>query len=132
MDKIAKVYLYLLCLVVVATGCMFLGDRKVHVSGIVTDEQGLPLEGATVRFFGGTQRLTDKNGCFLFGGVYPGGRLPILVMKKGFKQYEGFNKFNYYNISVYLVGETSNKDSKAFWRILKEEELSNFHKCSNY
>jgi len=131
MIKIVKLFLFLLCLFIVIS-CMFLGDRKVHVSGIVTDGYGHPLENATVRFLGGVERITDINGCFRFGGVYPGGRLPLLVMKKGFKSYEGFNKFNYYDVSVSLVGETSNLDSKAYWKILKEEELNYFQKCSFY
>lgn len=127
MPKIYRSILLLLCLAV-TSGCMFLADRKVHVSGTVTDEAGHPLAGATVRFLAGVEDITDMNGGFQFGGVFPGGRLPIRVTKPGFKQYEGFNKFNYYDISVSLAGENSPLESKATWTILSERELKNFQR----
>ena len=121
----------LLCLAIGA-GCMFLGDRRVHVSGTVTDESGKPLEDATVQFLADVEHKTDTNGCFQFGGHFPGGRLPLRITKQGFKPYEGFNKFNYYDVSISLARETSHLVSKASWRILKEEELKHFQKCNDY
>ncbi len=105
-----------------------MGDRKVHVSGTVKDETGQPLSGATVRFLADVEEITDINGGFQFGGVFPGGRLPIKVTKPGYKPYEGYNKFDIYDVSVSLAGVTSQSESKATWTILKENELKNYQR----
>src|SRR3989442_1900493 len=47
-----------------------------HLAGKVTDEQGKPLEGVTVKFdlpgSGGTQAKTDKKGEWALGGIARG------------------------------------------------------------
>jgi len=112
----------------VMSGCMFMGDRKVHVSGTVVDEAGRPLQGATVQFLAKVEEITDANGGFQFGGVIPGGRLPLKVTKPGFRTYEGFNKFDYYDVTVSLAKETSQLESKATWKVLKDNELRNYQR----
>jgi protocatechuate 3,4-dioxygenase beta subunit len=114
--------LLLLSLGVLTGGCVLFGDRKVYVSGSVTDENGHPLQDVTIRL-AKVELGTDTNGFFRFGGVFPGSHLIVSAIKPGFKPYEGSNKFNSYHISISLAGETSNGESKADWRILKEDEL---------
>ena len=122
-----KPILLLLCLTV-TSGCMFMGDRKVHVSGTVTDEAGRPLQGATVRFLADVEEITNAKGGFQFGGVFPGGKLPLKVTKTGFKPYEGSSKFDYYDVTISLAGETSQAESKANWKVLNKNELDNYQR----
>lgn len=110
------------------SGCMFMGDRKVHVSGTVIDETGRPLQGATVQFLANVEEITDAKGGFHFGGVFPGGRLPLKVTKPGFRAYEGFNNFDFYDVTVSLAKETSQLESKATWKVLKDTELRNYQR----
>lgn len=122
---IYKPILLLLCLAVMS-GCMFMGDRKVHVSGTVTDEAGRPLQGATVRFLANVEETTNAKGHFHFGGVFPGGHLPLKVIMAGFKPYQGSRKFDYYDVTICLAKETAQSESKGNWKVLKKDDLQDY------
>ncbi len=108
-----------------------MGECKVHISGIITDEAGHPIEGAKVAFGSIMEEMTPKDGSFLFGGHLPDGRLSIKATKPGFKPYEGRKSFNYYDVRVTLAAETNPVSSKAVWTVLKKEELGNYYRSQN-
>ena len=106
-----------------------MGDARVHISGIITDETGQPIEGAKVSFGDLAEETTPKDGSFFFGGhLPPFGKLPIKATKPGFKSYEGRKSFNYYDVKVTLAAETNLVPSKAVWTVLKNEDRGNYYR----
>ena len=106
-------------------------DRQVHVSGYVFDENHNPLQGAIVEFYG-TTRLTTANGCFRFSGHLAAPGFNVVVRKTGYKPYREGRRFDYYEIEITLVPESSSNSSIGEWHVLKVDELDSHQECFEF
>jgi len=79
-----------------------------------------PIQDANVEFYGVTEK-TDKKGCFYFGGVLAAPGFNVSVSKEGYKPYKEGKEFKYYNITVIMEKDDSDKNSTGEW---KEAEVS--------
>ena len=125
-----KKYSFLVSALIIICGCsplLMLGDRPVHVSGLVQDEKGAPIKDAIVEFYG-VKKTAGEDGRFAFGGNLGARGFSITVNKPGFKQYDEAKSFAFYDIIVTLASISSDKESSGDWHILDKSELENYKK----
>ena len=103
-------------------------DRLNHVGGYVRDSSGRPITGAKVAFYGVTH-ISDKDGCFFFGGALAAPGFQVEAAKPGYKPYSGGRRFALYEIIITLVDESNAGTSQATWNELSMEQLSTSPTC---
>src|SRR5262245_38849351 len=122
-----------LCLIVVllCSGCVGVlapRDRRLHVSGQVSDADHNPLAYATV-VLNGVRKETDEKGCFYFGGTSAAADFDLTVTKVGYKPYHGVKEFDFFETIVTLSSENSERPSSAIWQQLAVDEVSTYKPC---
>jgi len=103
-------------------------DRRLHVSGQVSDIDHNPIAYATV-VLNGIRKETDEKGCFYFGGTMVADDFDLTVTKVGYKPYHGLKEFDFFETIVTLSSENSEQQSTAIWQRLAVDEVSKYKPC---
>lgn len=109
--------------------CMFVPCHPAtHAVGYVNDENGKPIEGATITLYG-YKSITKSNGCFAFD-VADALPFELSASAEGFKSITVPSKAGFFIISVNLASVTTSKPSEVKWKEVNSNEYRNAQKCT--
>lgn len=111
-------------------------DTLINIKGKITEENGEPLAGATIRVKGGGQVVvTNEKGEFFIDGVHAGAVLLVSSMGYFSREYEvsGENEiFLRLKANISELGNVNIKVSTGFQEIPKERATGSFTFIDNY
>ena len=109
--------------------CMFVPCHpETRTVGYVSDENGKPIEGATIRLYG-YKSITNSNGCFAFD-VADALPFELSASAEGFKSITVPSKAGYFIISINLASASSNNSSVVEWKEISSNEYRSTKNCT--
>ena len=99
-----------------------------HAIGYVNNENGKPIEGATVTLYG-YQSITNANGCFAFN-VADALPFELSASAEGYKSITVPSKEGFFIVNVNLALAISIKSSEVEWKEISSNEYKDIKKCT--
>jgi hypothetical protein len=125
---IMKHLLVVLLLVSLSACCTFVPCHPAtRAVGYVNNENGKPIEGATVTLYG-YKSITNANGCFAFN-VADAPSFELSASADGFKSKTVPSKAGFFIVSVNLASATSTKLSEIEWKEISSNDYKILKKC---